>query len=503
MVCARHVDRVRSARVYCALIRFVPPIIRMLIRTAILLLGLLPGWLLAATSTELPQPVAHAARALGLSEQGISLWVQGVSESTPRVAVLPDVPRNPASVLKLIATFAALEALGPAYTWRTEVYLGAPLRGGRVAGDVWLRGYGDPYLVAEEYWKLADAVRRRGVEHIGGDLVFDNSFYALEPEDPGAFDNQPSRVYNLSPHPLLVNFNAVRFDVRPEGSAGAVAVSADPPLRNLTLENRLRLHQAPCGGFQRGVALAVEDPEVRDRVLLEGRFPTGCDEYALTRTVLKPESYAFGLFDLYWHQLGGTLDGRWRAAPLPAGVTEPFHVHRSRSLGDVVRLVNKYSNNVMTRHLALTVGAERFGAPATSDKAQRAVLEILAERGIDTAGMVLDNPSGLSRDVRATARQVAGVLAAGWRSPYMPEFASSMAIAGMDGTLRRRLTESSTRGRMHLKTGTLNDVSGVAGYVMTASGERLLVVLLVNAKDAHRGLGEDLQDVVLRWAAGR
>jgi serine-type D-Ala-D-Ala carboxypeptidase/endopeptidase (penicillin-binding protein 4) len=468
---------------------------------SLMLCLLLAAPVAAQPATEMPAPLAHAARALGLPEQSISLWVQGVGDAAPRVAVHADVPRNPASVLKLITTFAALEQLGPAYTWRTEVFVAAPAEGGRAAGDLWLRGYGDPYLVAEEYWKLAAAVRGLGLERIDGDLVFDTSHFELTAEDPGAFDNQPSRVYNLTPHPLLVNFNAVRFLVRPE-SGGAVTVSTDPPLPNLKLDNRLRLHQAPCGGYQRGVALAVADPAVRDRVLLEGRFPAGCDEYALTRTVLQPESYAFGLFDLYWQQLGGTLAGRWRLGAVPETLGKPDYVHHSRPLGDLIRLVNKFSNNVMTRHLALTLGAERFGAPATADKGRLAVLEVLGERGIDTTGMVLDNPAGLSRDVRLTARQVAGVLQAGWRSPYMPEFMSSMAVAGLDGTLRRRLDEPPTRGRMHLKTGTLNDVSAVAGYLMTGSGERLLVVLMVNAPNAHRGLGEDLQDVVLRWAAG-
>lgn len=465
----------------------------------LLLIGLWGAAGHAAPLTELPAPLAQAARALGLPEQSISLWVQHLAEPEPRVAVLPDEPRNPASVLKLLPTFVALEALGPAYTWRTEVFAAAPVQEGRVAGDLWLRGYGDPYLVAEEYWKLAEAVRRRGVQRIDGDLVFDNSFFALEPEDPGAFDNQPARVYNLAPHPLLVNFNAVRLTVKPQGAA-AVAVSADPPLPNIALDNRLRLHAAPCGGYQRGVALAVQDPDARDRVVLEGRFPTGCDEYALTRTVLQPESYAFGLFDLYWQQLGGSIGGRWRVGTLPEDAGAPLHVHRSRPLGDLIRMVNKYSNNVMTRHLALTVGAEQFGAPATDAKGHQAMLDVLAAHGIDTAGIVLDNPSGLSRQTRISARQLAGMLHAAWRSPFMPEFVSSMAIAGMDGTLRRRLGEARTRGRMHLKTGTLNDVSAVAGYLWTGSGERVIVVLLINAPNAHRGLGEDLQDVVLRWA---
>ncbi len=441
--------------------------------------------------------MALAAKSLKLPEQAISVWVQKLGAAAPLLAVNADRPRNPASVMKLVTTFAALERLGPAYRWRTEVHLAAEPRQGTVAGDLWLRGSGDPYLVAEEYWKLADALRKRGVQRIEGDLVFDTSFFELTPEDPGAFDNQPDRVYNLPPHPLLVNFNAVRFMVQTDGQT--VAVSPDPPLPNLRLENRLRLHQGPCGGYQRGVAVAMRDPGSRDEVLLEGAFPTGCHQYELTRTVLQPESYAFGLFDLYWHQLGGEMTGRWRLGPVPDPAAEPFLVHWSRPLGDVIRLVNKYSNNVMTRHLALTVGAEVFGAPATADKARGAIFQTLEERGVATKGLLMSNSAGLSRDSRITARQLAAVLNAAWQSPFMPEFVSSLAIPGLDGTLRRRLQGSTAEGRMHLKTGTLDDVSAIAGYVLPRSGERLIVVALVNAEQAHRGLGEDFEDVLLRW----
>jgi D-alanyl-D-alanine carboxypeptidase/D-alanyl-D-alanine-endopeptidase (penicillin-binding protein 4) len=247
----------------------------------------------------------------------------------------------------------------------------------------------------------------------------------------------------------------------------------------------------------------MAEPGVRDQVLLEGRFPNGCDEYALTRTVLGPESYAFGLFDLYWQQLGGEISGRWRLGKVPASLTKPFHLHRSRPLGDLIRLVNKFSNNVMTRHMALTLGAEVYGPPATTAKGNNAIFALLQERGIDTQDLLVSNSAGLSRDSRISARQLAGVLQAAWKGPFMAEFASSLAIAGLDGTMRRRLTGTAAQGRMHLKTGSLDDVSAVAGYVLTRSGRRLMVVVLVNAPEAHRGLGEDLQDVVLRWVVDR
>lgn len=446
----------------------------------------------------LPVPVARVARGLGIPESGISVWVQGIGDPQPRVAVNPDAPRNPASTLKLVTTFAALEALGPAYTWATEVYLGGGLRAGGATGELWLRGGGDPYLVLEDYWRLLAALRERGLRRIEGGLVFDVSRFDLPPEDRGAFDGQPDRVYNVLPHPLLVNFNAAQFRVQanPDGSVG---VTADPPLPNLQIENRLRGVPGPCGGYQYGVGIAIRDSALREQAVLEGRFPLACREYGIARSVLQPESYAWGLFDLFWGQLGGELAGGWRHGVVSGELGEPFYVHRSRPLGEVIRAVNKFSNNVMTRHVEYALAVERYGAPATPAKGQRAILDVLAERGIGTDGLVIANSAGLARETRVSARQLASVLDAAWNSPYMPEFVSSLSLAGLDGTLRQRFHGSPAAGRMHLKTGRLDGVSAVAGYVDAASGQRMLVVLLVNAADAHRGPGEQLQNALLEW----
>ncbi|MCC5860860.1 MAG: D-alanyl-D-alanine carboxypeptidase/D-alanyl-D-alanine-endopeptidase [Gammaproteobacteria bacterium] len=490
-----------------------------------LLLGALclaPTGVLAETG--LPEPVARVAAALGVPAGDISLWVQELGAPEPLAMHLPEVSRNPASVMKLVTSFAALQGLNPAYRWHTEVHLLGALEDGVLDGDLLIRGGGDPFLVAEEYWKLVNGLRGRGLQRITGDLVFDVSYFDLPPEDPGSFDGRPDRIYNLVPHPLLVNFNAVRFEFQPGGDGRSVKVRTDPQLDTLQVRNRLRLGEGRCAGYQRGVSLTVlADP--RDQVLLEGRFPSACNVYGLTRSVLLPESYAWELFKVYWRQLGGELEGGWRwgevserpalAAPeaslarthggngSPANglgdSRDAFHVHRSRPLGELVRLVNKYSNNVMTRHLELTLGAERFGAPATPEKGRTAILELLAIHGIGTEGMVLDNAAGLSRNVRLTARQVTELLQVAWEAPYMPEFVSSLALSGLDGTLRRRLDDAPSRGRMHLKTGTLNDVSAVAGYVQVPDGRRLSVVLLVNSPDAHRGPGEELQDALLNW----
>lgn len=489
-----------------------------------LLLGLVLGWvlLLQPAHGALPEPVARVANALGVDHADISLWVQELDGSDTLVLHLPDTARTPASTMKLLTTFVALQGLTPAYRWRTEAHAMGPLLNGVLEGDLLLRGYGDPYLVSEEFWKLTEEIRQRGVRRIRGDLVFDTSYYQLPDESPGDFDGRPDRVYNLLPHPLLVNFNAMRFEFEP--ADGQVLVTTRPMLGGVDVQNRLRVRPGACGGYQRGIALNVVEPPQRDRVMLEGAFPSGCDRYAMTRSVLQPESYAFRLFERFWRQSGGEIDGHWRSAVLPspwfvdgnaasdevdldaqsegeAGAL--LHVHYSRPLGALVRLVNKYSNNVMTRHLELTLGAERFGPPATPEKGRKATFELLEQHGVDTAGMVIDNPSGLSRTARLSARQLGQVLLAAWQGPYMPEFMSSLALSGLDGTVRGRFRNGPATGRMHLKTGTLDHVSAIAGYVQTLDNRRFAVVVMVNAPQAHRGPGEEIQDALLSWVFGQ
>ncbi|ABI57038.1 D-alanyl-D-alanine carboxypeptidase/D-alanyl-D-alanine-endopeptidase [Alkalilimnicola ehrlichii MLHE-1] len=459
---------------------------------------LVPG---SGVAAGLPDALAQAVDRLGVDREQVSIWVQRVGEPEPLLAHQVDTARNPASVLKLVTSFAALEGLGPDYRWRTELYALGPVRDGVLEGDLLIRGGGDPFLVTEEFWKLTGALRRQGVREITGDLVYDLSYFNLYPEDPGAFDGRPHRAYNQPPHPLLVNFNAISFEIKPT-TGGAPRVVADPPLPGLTLDNRLGLRQSGCGGFQRGIAFqVVEQPGGSlPGVLLEGRYPSHCDEWRLVRTVLPVEDYVHQLFTLLWGQWGGIFAGGWREGRGPAPGAEPVVVHESPPLGQLLRLVNKYSNNVMTRHLKLTLGAEHYGAPATSEKGRRSVLDVLHAHGIDTAGIVFDNGAGLSRDTRITARQVAQLLTVARERPWMAEFVSSLAIAGTDGTMGRRFQDGPERGRMHLKTGHLNDVAAIAGYLHPPGAEPLVAVVLVNHPDAHRGAGRGIQEAVLRWA---
>ncbi|MCP1675936.1 D-alanyl-D-alanine carboxypeptidase/D-alanyl-D-alanine-endopeptidase (penicillin-binding protein 4) [Natronocella acetinitrilica] len=470
----------------------------LLLRVVAMTVSLLPMVPIAASG--LPDPVARVLDWQRIDPDSLSIWVQRVGETEPLLSHLPDRPRNPASVMKLFTTFAALEQLGPAYRWRTEVFVDKPPVNGRVE-RLWIRGHGDPHLLDEDVWRLAATLQRSGVRHIDGPLMLDISHFALDAEDPAAFDNAPTRAYNQPPHALLVNFNAVRFHVFGDRSSGEVRVEAEPNLPGLQLENRLRLEDRSCGGFQRGVGYRVAD---QGRVQFDGSYPARCeDTFRLVRRIVEPEDYLEGLFSIVWRQWGGEFAGGWRHGVWLNDHAKPFAVHESRSLGEIIRLANKYSSNVITRHLKLTLGAEMHGEPATHEKGVAAMLDVLDRHGVETKGMILDNAAGLSRTNRVSARQVAQVLAAGRQSQYMAEYVSSLAIAGLDGTARRRFTNAPEAGRMHLKTGRLNGVSAIAGYVRAADDQDYIVVAMLNSDTAHQGPGEAVQDALLRWVHER
>lgn len=451
-----------------------------------------------AEDGELPESVARVLSAHGMSASGFSAFVQDTAEDKPFISVNDDVARNPASTIKLLTTYLALEDLKPNYQWKSEVYLGGPLRDGRLEGDLHIKGYGDPYLVIERYWLFLNQLRQKGVRHIDGDLVIDNTYFDVPPGDPGEFDGQARRSYNVVPDAFLVNLQTVSFRFSPNATANRVDIVAEPFPANLEIANRLQLSESGCGGFQRGIAVAFSDAPRPERVTFSGKYSRYCGNYRMSRSVLAPSTFAYGVFRNLWEQGGATLKGTLRVESVPEEL-EAFHDMESLSLSEIVRLVNKWSNNVMARHLLLTLGVERFGPPATVEAGRRAALEILRENGLNFPELRIDNGAGLSRETRISARSLGELLLAADASNYQAEFVSSLPLSGMDGTMRRRFRDAELAGRMHIKTGRLDDVFAMAGFVRGRSGRDFVVVAIQNDADAHRGTGEEVQSALLKW----
>jgi D-alanyl-D-alanine carboxypeptidase/D-alanyl-D-alanine-endopeptidase (penicillin-binding protein 4) len=455
-----------------------------------------------ARDSQLPPAVQRAMNGVGIPARGVSIYVRDAGTNEVVLELGSDTPRSPASVIKVLTTFAALDMLGPGYTWKTRAYLGGPLENSVLHGDLILVGGGDPYMTSERWWRFVQSLREQGLAKITGDIVIDNSYFAPIDGSRADFDAQPFRSYNVLPDALMVNFQTSNFTVIANDQRARPMILVNPLPSNLAIDNQLRLGNGRCQGYDRGIVFETRDTANPAALTISGTFPAACGSYSIGRAIMTAPEYAYGTFRTLWTQSGGVIDGGVRVAPLPADA-KLLYEHDSLPLAEIIRLVNKYSNNVMARHLLLTIGAERLGAPATTERGRNAVRAWLASRGITMPGFVLDNGSGLSRAEHVTARGLGEMLNIAWHSPFMPEFAASLPLSATDGTLRNRFKSPGMQGRIRLKTGHLDDVSALAGFVNAASGKTYVVVIIVNHPGAHAGTGEEVQAELIRWLFGQ
>ncbi|MEY4712653.1 MAG: hypothetical protein RIS88_2103 [Pseudomonadota bacterium] len=456
----------------------------------------LAAWLtvgcIAATASAqaLPPEIEAALARAKLPRDAVTLAVvDAEGRLPPRLWHRADTPVNPASIAKLTTTFAALDLMGPAWTWTTPVFVDGPVQGGTLQGNLYLKGQGDPRLVMERLWLLLRRVQGLGVRRIAGDIVLDRSAFEVPPLDPAAFDGEPHRPYNAAPDALLVNFRAMVLQFTPQGNAALLQV--EPPMAGLQAPASVPLQAGDCNDWRAALRADFRDPA---RLRFDGAFPASCGPRSWPIAAADPAGQAGRAIAGMWQEMGGTLTGTVREGRVPAGL-KPVAESVSPTLAEVVRDVNKFSNNVMAQQVFLTLSLQQRGVGTIAGS--RAVLQQWWRERLRSEPPVFDNGSGLSREERATAAQLTRLLQHAWASPLMPEFIASLPVAGLDGTARR--TGTRTAGVAHLKTGSLRDVAGVAGYVHAPSGRRYVLVAIANHPNA--GAMRGVIDVLVEWAA--
>ena len=452
-----------------------------------------PRTLPATTETRaLPRSVDAALARGNVPRDAMVAWVQEVDAARPRLAWQAEKAVNPASLMKLVTTYAGLELLGPAFTWSTPVWLQGTVVEGVLTGNLVVKGTGDPKLVLERMWLLMRRVQQLGVREIRGDIVVDRSAFVPGETNPADFDGEPLRPYNAGADALLLNYRAVLLTFTPDPGRGVATVASDPPLAGVRVDATVPLTSGPCEDWRGGLRGELDDPA---RMHFAGTFPVACGEKVWPLAYADPKSYNARALAGMWAEGGGRLSGVVRDGAAPP-LTPSFEL-RSPSLAEVVHDINKLSNNVMAQQLFLTLGATQRGA-GTPEAAREVVREFLRSHvGDRTAGVaVVANGSGLSRDSRLSAALLGRLLQSAWSSAVMSELMSSLPVAGIDGTLRRA---KATPGRAHLKTGSLRDVVGVAGYVLADSGRRYVVVGIVNHANANAA--RPALEALAEWAA--
>ena len=468
----------------------------------------------------LPEAIAQQLRKHRIPESTVSLVVRemdgdargnATGNTTGNATLLRlnlDTPRNPASVIKLLTTLAALELLGPGYQWQTAYFADGVIEDGVLRGDLIFKGGGDPFLTVERLLGDVLALRQRGLETIAGQLVIDNSRFAPAPHDRDAFDGKAQRLYNVGPDAALVNFSVTHFVIEPHGNE--IRVRAEPPLAGLNIVNGIKARSGKCtspnAGWSYRLKNADEPVGKNLTASFRGTYRTRCGSHSISHSLLPNNDYTYRLFVALWRAMGGQLDGGYRVSSTPAGTptdspesAQLLLMRPSEPLADIITGINKFSNNVMSRQLLLTIGAELHGEPGTVAGGIGVIKNWLAVNGIAMPALIMENGSGLSRKSRLSAGGLSALLKRGWDSTYRPEFVSSLPLAAIDGTLRKRLNSSPLRGRARIKTGLIDGVRSMAGYVHARNNRHYSVVLMIDSGRVNFWNGNALQDAVLRW----
>lgn len=454
-------------------------------------------------NAQLPAPVLSELKKIGVPPENVSVYVQALAEQPALLnpALLEHqstTALNLASTMKLLTSYASLSLLGPAYRWKTEIYIDGPLQNGVLNGNVYIKGYGDPSFSTDDFSRLLNRLHQSGVQEIKGDLIIDNSYFASQASAAGSFDGEFARAYNATPSAFLLNQKTSSF--RFDADTDHVTISMEPELREITVNNLLKLGKADCASWRNAISYDVKQQDGLATVTFNGVYPANCTEKYLELLALDESNFDYHLFRKTWKALGGDFNGKIRMQAVPPNASKLLQ-QDSKTLAQILPDMNKWSNNLMARQMLLTIAAEKVAIPATEEHGALAVKQWLNVQGLKFDELVIENGSGLSRIERISAQHLGQMLTHAYYSPVMPELIGSLPIASLDGTMQRRLQNSMLQGRAHLKTGTINGVYTLAGYVLGQQGERYVVVFMANhAKAAYT---KPAQDALLEWIYSR
>lgn len=476
---------------------------------------------LAQTSqANLPGVIDESLINAGISPASLSVTILRADQAMPVVAQQAERSMRPASSMKLLTTLAALDELGPQFRWKTRLLsLQKPERG-VLRGALYLQGGGDPNLSWDRLAILLRTLRNQGIRKIAGDIILDRAYFQPSRPDLGipAFDESPTAYYNVIPDALLVHSNLISLKL--EANAESIQTRLATPFADIKIINHLSFNELPCSDWDKAELKPVIEIIRRRNIELSltGSFPKHCQATAHLN-LLDRNLYIESMVRALWSEMGGSWQGHTRDGITPADASVVAELD-SATLADTIRLTNKFSDNSMARLLYLSLGAETLKRAAATDVAlkhtptatptiapvtttaaasEQRIRQWLARHGIDDTGIVLDNGSGLSRTERLSTNQLAQILQSGWRDLWLPEFASSFPIAGLDGTMRKRLKDSVAEQRARIKTGTLKNALAIAGYVRDLHDVTWIVVAFINDDAAPQG--KQALDILIAWVA--
>ncbi|TXD98551.1 D-alanyl-D-alanine carboxypeptidase [Psychrobacter frigidicola] len=481
------------------------------------------------------------------SKSSLSTTSSTITVLKPLISHQPNIARTPASTMKLIPSFIALDTLGADFVWHTRVYHSGIIIGNRLHGDLIIQGSGDPKMTHDRLQQLLYQVQNAGIRHIDGDIIIDSTIFSNVTKNPAAFDNAPLRPYNASPDGFLVNFSSMGIQSYPLDN-GQAQLTYTPQLANYQLPSLVNTRTAVCS--QASYSLAPQWQT--DKLTFNANLPDSCGEHVFYVAYPDAKDFAARVIAAKWQELGNTLSGKVVSQETPYDATQsakntqakrglatlpvsplPIVSYPSLTLTQQIYDINHFSNNVMTEQVALSIAAYHKTAVTKANIAQTGTPNITSHK---TASLYqfgkpnstsypqalttinqwwqthltsppphLTNGSGLCRDCTVTASNLNELLTYAYHHPSFDAYVNSLGIAGVSGTIAahsERLPESSAIGRAWIKTGTLDNVTSMAGYVKGQSGQDYVVVGLINTEHSlNTYTARPVLDALLDWTA--
>lgn len=442
----------------------------------------------------LPQGINALIQKSGIPKNDISIYIKEAGNSGRVLASLnADTTRSPASVVKVLTTYAAVLKLGFNYRWPTKFYTTGTLRNGVLKGDLLVKGFGDPTLNDKDLVKIVSYIRAKGIKKITGNIVIDRSYFRVGNKDNSGFDKHTYSAYNAMPDAMMFNERVSTVCVTPNKNS-VYKKGADESYKVI---NKLQRVNKPCKGRYSWPGVRIDNTKATPTLLLQGKISKRCGKRNICKVITKPyKSFYYALKDKLKAN-GVQVKGTMRLRKIPQNA-KPLFTHYSRSLEKIVSKTAKKSNNLYARHLLLLLGAKTHGAPATVDKGRRAIDQILKNKSALSSGVLkIDNGSGLSRKSKMSAKILAHMYDDAY-SRYGQRWMDTLSIAGVDGTIKKRFRGTVVKKRAWMKTGTLKRVKNIGGYVKSKQGRLYTTVILVNTNQGTWKASK-LQNDIMHW----
>lgn len=422
-------------------------------KTVLTIIFLGPTIAFGLTSKNIERIVSRS----GLKKSNLGIVIQ-TSQGNSIFEVNPDTKRIPASITKLFTSAAVLDGFGPSHKFVTEIWTHGTVKNGRLSGDLYLKGLGDPSFVSEKMWFLVNEFTRTGIKEVTGNLIVDDTYFDAVRFDPGRMPNRGDRAYDAPVGAMSFNWNSTTVHVRPTVVNSKVSVWINPPNEFVRVSNT-----ATTSRRKSSLQVVRAEASGYNEIRVSGSLRAGAKEKTVYKNITNPPLYSGANLKEFLAQRGIEIEGKVKLGTVPSKALLVAQVE-GEPVGDLISSLNKFSNNYVAEMLAKNLGKLNDSGPGTMAKGLASIRRYIEKTtGSGSKDFNLSNVSGLTRKNLFTPRQFLSLLT-GLKSNFQiyPEFVRSLPISGKDGTLKSRLKD--VAGLIRAKTGLLNGVVSLAGY---------------------------------------